>query len=66
MFFNAILALTQFIGVLYILSSTFYLHYVLMLCFLLKKNLVLQKLCIDTRPQESESLKRIYGSKLLY
>ena len=33
--FYAILALTQFIGVLFILSLIFHLHYVLVLCFLL-------------------------------
>ena len=59
MFFYAILVLTQFVGVSSILSSTFYLHPVLVLCFLL----AFVKISIDPRAQESEDLKQVYGLK---
>ena len=61
LFFYAILALTQFVSVSYILSLTFYLHHVLVLCFLL----AFYKNCVDPRPQVLEGLKRVYGLKFL-
>ena len=61
LFFCAILALTQFVSVSYILSLTFYLHHVLVLCFLL----AFYKNCVDPRPQVLEGLKRVYGLKFL-
>ena len=62
MFFYAILVLTQFECVSSILSSTFYLHPVLVLCFLL----AFVKISIDPRALESEDLKQVYGLKFSY